>query len=48
MEMGNHRGMAASSVLEPFTQLYVRTGEQRYLEFAKEIVRQWETPTDRN
>lgn len=45
VEMGNHRGMAASSVLEPFTQLYVRTGEQRYLEFAKEIVRQWETPT---
>jgi Uncharacterized protein conserved in bacteria len=42
--MGNHRGMAASSVLEPITQLYVRTGDKRYLDFAEEIVHQWETP----
>ncbi|MEP6746158.1 MAG: beta-L-arabinofuranosidase domain-containing protein [Bacteroidota bacterium] len=41
--MGNHRGMAASSVLEPITQLYVRTGNKRYLNFAEEIVREWET-----
>lgn len=44
VEMGNHRGMAASSVLEPFTQLYVRTGNEKYRSFAQEIVRQWETP----
>jgi DUF1680 family protein len=41
---GNHHGMAASSVLEPICQLYSRTGDQRYLDFASEIVRQWETP----
>ncbi len=41
--MGNHRGMAASSVLEPITGLFVRTGNKRYLEFAEEIVREWET-----
>ncbi|MDD4009202.1 MAG: glycoside hydrolase family 127 protein [Fermentimonas sp.] len=42
--MGNHRGMAASSVLEPICQLYTRTGNKEYLNFAEEIVRQWETP----
>jgi DUF1680 family protein len=41
---GNYRGMAASSVLEPVCQLYNRTGNKRYLDFAQEIVRQWETP----
>lgn len=44
VQMGNHRGMAASSVLEPICQLYNRTGNQKYLAFAEEIVRQWETP----
>lgn len=44
VKMGNHRGMAASSVLEPVCQLYTRTGNERYLSFAEEIVRQWETP----
>ena len=44
VKMGNHRGMAASSVLEPVCQLYARTGEKKYLDFAEEIVRQWETP----
>jgi len=43
VKMGNHKGMAATSVLEPICQLYVRTGEKRYLDFAEEIVRQWET-----
>lgn len=40
---GNHRGMAASSVLEPMVLLYNRTNEKRYLDFAKEIVQQWES-----
>lgn len=44
VKMGNHRGMAATSVLEPVCLLYSRTGDKRYLDFAKEIVRQWETP----
>ncbi|HET6559921.1 MAG TPA: beta-L-arabinofuranosidase domain-containing protein [Prolixibacteraceae bacterium] len=44
VKQGNHRGMAASSVLEPICQLYSRTGDQKYMDFAQEIVRQWETP----
>ena len=43
VKMGNHRGMAASSVLEPITLLYNRTNDTRYLNFAKEIVSEWET-----
>lgn len=43
VKLGNHRGMAASSVLEPVCQLYSRTKDKRYLEFAEEIVREWET-----
>ena len=41
---GNYRGMAASSVLEPICLLYKATRKQKYLDFALEIVRQWETP----
>lgn len=44
VELGNHRGMAASSVLEPVCQLYSRTGKKVYLDFAEDIVQQWETP----
>ena len=44
VQKGNHKGMAASSVLEPICQLFSRTGDKRYLDFAEEIVRQWETP----
>ncbi|MBN2288616.1 MAG: glycoside hydrolase family 127 protein [Candidatus Glassbacteria bacterium] len=40
---GNYRGMASSSVLEPVIGLYRLTGDSRCLEFAKYIVRQWET-----
>lgn len=41
---GDHRGMVASSVLEPICLLYTRTGNQKYLDFAEEIVKEWETP----
>ena len=41
---GNHRGMAASSVLEPLCLLYNRTKNEKYLTAAKKIVTQWETP----
>ncbi len=41
---GNHHGMAASSVLEPICLLYGCTGNKKYLDFAQEIVREWETP----
>ncbi|MEO8173910.1 MAG: beta-L-arabinofuranosidase domain-containing protein [Sediminibacterium sp.] len=43
VKKGNHRGMAASSVLEPITLLYNRTKDKRYLDFAEEIIREWET-----
>ncbi len=41
---GNYRGMPSSSILEPMILLYKRTQDPRYLDFAKYIVRQWETP----
>lgn len=41
---GNYRGMAASSILEPMVRLYRITGNKKYLNFAKQIVREWETP----
>lgn len=44
VDKGNYRGMAASSVLEPMVRLYNVTGKRTYLDFAREIVRQWETP----
>jgi len=44
VRMGNHRGMAASSVLEPLCLLYSRSGNPKYLDAAKKIVSQWETP----
>ncbi|MFI5153540.1 MAG: glycoside hydrolase family 127 protein [Chitinophagales bacterium] len=43
VKMGNHRGMAASSVLEPIVLLYNRTGNIQYLDFAREIVKEWES-----
>ncbi|HEU4551439.1 MAG TPA: beta-L-arabinofuranosidase domain-containing protein [Chitinophaga sp.] len=39
---GNYRGMAASSILEPVCLLYNATHEKKYLDFAKQIVEQWE------
>ncbi|WP_315815547.1 beta-L-arabinofuranosidase domain-containing protein [Paraflavitalea speifideaquila] len=43
VKKGNHRGMAASSVLEPTILLYNITKNIKYLEFAGEMVKQWET-----
>ncbi len=44
IETGNYHGMASSSVLEPVMMLYNKTKQEKYLDFAKYIVRQWETP----
>jgi hypothetical protein len=41
--LGNHHGMAATSVLEPVALLYSRTKEKKYLDFAEAIVAQWES-----
>lgn len=37
---GNYRGMASASVLEPVIYLYQRTGEKRYLDYAKYIAQE--------
>ena len=39
-----HFGMASTSVLEPMVLLYRFTGEQRYLDFCRYLVRAWEQP----
>ncbi len=39
---GTHLGMAATSVLEPIVLLYRITGDERYLAFARYIVRAWD------
>ena len=44
VKTGNYRGMPSSSILEPVVYLYLRTADQQYLDFAKYIVEQWETP----
>jgi DUF1680 family protein len=44
VKTGNYRGMPGSSILEPMIYLYKRTRNDNYLEFAKYIVNQWETP----
>ncbi len=41
---GTHVGMAATSVLEPIVLLYRATGDPKYLEFARYIVRSWDEP----
>ncbi len=41
---GQHMGMAPTSVLEPMVLLYRLTGEPRYLDFCKYILRAWEHP----
>jgi uncharacterized protein len=44
VKTGNYRGMPSSSILEPMAYLYSRTGNKKYLDFAKYIVSQWESP----
>ena len=44
IQAGHHKGMAPTSVLEPMVLLYRLTGEPRYLEFCKYILRAWEQP----
>jgi DUF1680 family protein len=41
---GTHVGMAATSVLEPVVLLYRFTGDARYLDFARYIVKCWDEP----
>ena len=41
---GEHLGMAATCVLEPMCRLYCLTGEQRYLQFCRYLVRAGEHP----
>jgi DUF1680 family protein len=41
---GTHVGMAATSVLEPVVLLHRFTGEPRYLQFARYIVKSWDEP----
>jgi uncharacterized protein len=40
----NHKGGCNFSILEPMVLLYERTGEKRYLDFAKYIVAAWSQP----
>lgn len=42
IQAGEHVGMAPTSVLEPMVLLYRTTGEKRYLDFCKYILRAWE------
>ena len=44
IQAGYHVGLAPTSVLEPMVLLYRLTGEPRYLEFCKYILRAWEQP----
>jgi uncharacterized protein len=44
IKAGWHVGLAPTSVLEPMVLLYRLTGEQRYLDFCKYILRAWEQP----
>jgi uncharacterized protein len=41
---GTHDGMAATSVLEPVVELYRLTGDERYLAFARYVVRAYDEP----
>jgi len=40
------KGLGSDSVLEPIVQLYQRTGDKRFLDFAEYIVDTWSTPNE--
>ena len=42
---GPHGGLASGSIMEPMVLIFRLTGEPRYLEFCKYLLRAWETPT---
>ncbi len=44
IKAGHHVGLAPTSVLEPMVLLYRLTGETKYLDFCKYILRAWEQP----
>ncbi|HEY3855187.1 MAG TPA: beta-L-arabinofuranosidase domain-containing protein [Verrucomicrobiae bacterium] len=44
IKAGWHVGLAPTSVMEPMVLLYRMTGEPRYLDFCKYILRAWEQP----
>jgi hypothetical protein len=44
LSAGTHVGMAATSVLEPMVLLYRFTGDDRYLAFARYLVKAWDEP----
>jgi DUF1680 family protein len=46
-DVGEWNGLPASSVLEPIVQLYQRTGDPKYLQFAQYIVDCWKKPSAR-
>jgi DUF1680 family protein len=46
-DVGMWNGLPASSVLEPIVLLYERTGDERYLAFARHIVSCWDLPSKR-
>jgi hypothetical protein len=46
-DVGEWNGLPASSVLEPVVQLYERSGDQKYLAFARYIVACWDRPSKR-
>jgi len=39
-ELGNHHGLSATVLMDPAVELYVATGEQRYLELAQRVLQQ--------
>jgi uncharacterized protein len=43
-DLGNHHGMSATVLMDPAVELYIATGEERYLELAKRVLEQ----ADRN
>lgn len=47
-ELGNHHGMSATCLLDPAAELYLRTGESRYLQLAELIVQQADARVELN